>query len=244
MILFLLLACTTEKSIEIHFLPMWKEQHFSCTKGPVTDLRFYISELYSWTEEGDIRNLNFVPGPLQTDKIAFLDFEDGSGVCKGGSDFTKTSVQIKVPTESLSGLGFQISVPFSNNHQDPTKARGPLSLSSMHWNWKGGYKFLRMSVREKGQTPYKIHIGSTGCTGTMGNISSCKRSNRIAVEIRGYRFSDATIPIHLDKWVGDINFSSSGGCMSNPDDEGCRSVFPRLGLDIETGEQNGFAVGF
>lgn len=89
---------------------------------------------------------------------------------------------------------------------------------------------------------FLMHLGSTGCTGesSLGENVTCSHENRGAVELTG--FDPRVAPITLDVaalFAGSnlqaADLGGSPGCMSSPDDPECAPLFPRLGVDPETG---------
>ncbi|MEM8828307.1 MAG: MbnP family copper-binding protein [Cyanobacteria bacterium P01_G01_bin.19] len=112
-----------------------------------TDFRFYVSDVALIDEDG-----NPVPVELEQDgkwqhqSTALLDFEDGSNACDNGTTETNTAIVGTVPEGDYQGLQFTLGVPQNLNHEDAAIAPSPLNLTSMWWNWQGGYKFLRAEM--------------------------------------------------------------------------------------------------
>ena len=111
------------------------------------DFRFYVSDLAMIDESG-----NAVPIELEQDgkwqyqNVALLDFEDGSNTCDNGTAETRTTVVGTIPKGDYQNLQFTLGVPEELNHKDAAIAPSPLNLTSMWWNWQGGYKFLRIDM--------------------------------------------------------------------------------------------------
>ena len=112
-----------------------------------TDFRLYVSNAALLDEDG-----NAVPIELEQDgkwqyqNTTLLDFEDGTGVCDNGTSETRTTVVGYVPQGDYEQLQFTLGVPKNLNHKDAAIAPSPLNLTSMWWNWQGGYKFLRVDL--------------------------------------------------------------------------------------------------
>ncbi len=112
-----------------------------------TDFRLYVSDIALIDEDG-----NTVPVELEQDgkwqyqNTALLDFENGSGVCDNGTAETNTAIVGTVPEGDYQSLQFTLGVPKNLNHEDAAIAPSPLNLTSMWWNWQGGYKFLRAEM--------------------------------------------------------------------------------------------------
>jgi len=188
-------------------------------------------------------------GIWQSGGVALLDFEDGTGVCKNGTADVRTVVTGTVAAggKEVAGLEFSIGVPFALNHQDPSKARAPLTGTRMHWSWRGGYKFLRLDGVSAEGRGFRIHIGSTGCEGRITDISSCKRPNLARVSLALFDPAADTVVIDLDRFFAErlrTAESASPDCMAAADEPGCGSVFKALGLGLESGVPEGRASLF
>lgn len=113
----------------------------------VSEYKLYISRVRMLDVDG-----NEVPVELDEDGlwqhngVALLDFENGQGNCSNGTAQTNTSVIGKVSSGEYTGVSFDIGVPFELNHVDPTLAASPMNLTSMFWNWRGGYRFMRVDL--------------------------------------------------------------------------------------------------
>jgi len=85
-------------------------------------------------------------GLWQQQNIALLDFENAGANCTNGTPQTNTTISGMVAPGQYTGIAFDIGVPFDMNHVDPTLAASPMNLSSMFWNWRGGYRFMRVDL--------------------------------------------------------------------------------------------------
>ena len=113
----------------------------------VSDFRLYVSRIRLLDANGAETAVSLLDhGPWQHDGIALLDFEDGSGNCSNGTSQINGEIRAQVPAGDYSGVAFDIGVPFESNHQDPTLAASPLNLTALFWNWRGGYRFLRVDL--------------------------------------------------------------------------------------------------
>jgi uncharacterized repeat protein (TIGR04052 family) len=200
------LSAQALEPVTIRFIARVGDQPFDCaetyklgsTASPTTvsDFRFYVSEVALVDTAG-----NTVPvaleqdGQWQFETVALLDFEDRSGVCVNGTPETRDVVVGKVPVGDYVGLRFNLGIPYDLNHNDAVIAPSPLNLTSLWWNWRGGYKFARIDLEASqqqaelstttlvashqpvahgaGHTPapgqaqgFAIHLGSTGCQAT------------------------------------------------------------------------------
>ena len=128
-----------------------------------------------------------------------------------------------------------LGVPFEQNHQDAAVAESPLAFTSMFWGWQAGYKFLRLEGETEAGNVHRIHLGSTGCEGTFGDISRCDFENRAYVELRGFDPLDAPVVFDLERLFSDTDLETNApdtplGCMSEFDDPDCDGMFRALGL--------------
>lgn len=120
--------------------------NFGSTSSVVTpqDLRFYVSGIRLITSSGErvpvaVDELS----PFQGGGVALLDFEDGTGECRTGSEITNTAIQVTAPAGQYSGVAFSTSVPVDLNHGDPLTLPAPLQAGDMTWGWLFGYKFIK-----------------------------------------------------------------------------------------------------
>ena len=112
-----------------------------------TDFRFYVSDVALIDEDGNAIPLELEQdGKWQYQNVALLDFEDGTNGCDNGTAEINTTVVGTVPEGDYQSLQFTMGVPEDLNHEDAAIAPSPLNLSSMWWNWQGGYKFLRIDL--------------------------------------------------------------------------------------------------
>ncbi|MCA9564919.1 MAG: metallo-mystery pair system four-Cys motif protein, partial [Myxococcales bacterium] len=183
-----------QQAVEIRFEARSADQLVSCSAPffigskafELHDLRLFVHDVALVGSTGEAVPLSLSnDGVWQTDSVALLDFEDASESCLNGSLPTNTTIVGTVPPGDYTGLRFRVGVPFEQNHENPAQAEGPLTAMAMHWGWQAGYKFLRVDW-SNGQANFRVHLGSTGCQGTMGNISSCDRENRPQIEFADF----------------------------------------------------------
>lgn len=210
----------------------------SATTQP-QDLRFFVHGFELVRADGTSApvELDDVPG-WQAKQTALLDFEDGAGKCNFGNPETRTEVAGRVAEGEYVGLRFSVGVPFSENHKNAALAPAPLAQSSLSWNWQQGYIFLRF----EGGTPagrYEVHIGSTGCTGSTGNITGCSRPNRPVITLPSFDAATGTVLFDVKQLLAGSDLTSNAGdsigCASAATDDDCAGPFEHLGLSLETG---------
>lgn len=219
---------------------------FSCeSSNPfhLTDLRLFLHDFRLVAADGQRTSLQLrEDGIWQSGGAVLLDFEDSSGVCKNGTLETHTQVTGLTRTTNFTAVEFRLGLPFEVNHRNPDKAPSPLNLTTMHWNWLGGYKFLRLGAQLADGRGYRAHLGSTGCDGTIGAMTGCRHENRALFRVEGISDGEGgtrTIIFDVDRLLRgsdavDASASTedhgSLGCMAEDDDPGCRAIFENLGL--------------
>lgn len=193
------------QEVEIKFSAMVGEKPFKCgesysnlgtppaTSTP-TDFRFYVSDVVLIDASGKAVRLTLKQdGKWQYQNIALLDFENKSGACVNGTVEIRDRVIGTIPKGNYKGLQFTLGLPSNLNHEDASLAPSPLNLTSLWWNWRGGYKFVRIDLKNQidsrmpaeklgekssqvahgkgshggdrvgGVQGFPIHLGSTGC---------------------------------------------------------------------------------
>lgn len=246
--------------LEIRFQAMVGEQAFSCqstyenqgsanTEISFTDFRFYLHNIRLVTDEGEEIPLTLDDdNTWQQEHLALLDFEDGTGTCRNGSEQMHTTLVGHAPDRTFNELRFTIGVPFEDNHINPATADPPLTFTNMSWGWQGGYKFLRADVSSS-EYNFIFHLGSTGCEGTIGDISGCSRLNRAEVTLTNFNPATDTIIVDAALLFESTNVSqntqdSLSGCMSTQNDPDCAALFGNMGLNLETGHAESTASFF
>lgn len=182
-------------------------------------------------------------GRWQLDKVALLDFEDGTGDCTTGSPETNSSVRGSVPEGDYTAVRFTIGLPPELNHLDAATAPAPLNVPGMWWTWKGGYKFIRLDVKTRANPAYYLHLGSSACTGDSVTGYSCASGNTPRMTIGDFRLDASTVTfdvgklwsaVDLDRQI-DMQTDFVQGCMSSATDPECPAVMQRLGLQDGVG---------
>lgn len=178
-------AQSNMQEVTINFAGWVGDQEFACgenykkvgtSESTLTpaDFRFYVSNLALVDEEG-----NAVPIELEQDNkwqyqnVALIDFEDGTGACDNGTAETRTMVVGTVPEGDYKDLQFTLGVPKQLNHKDAAVAPSPLNLTSLWWNWQGGYKFLRADLKTEqtiSNTAVTSNSQTTHSQGSTDNV--------------------------------------------------------------------------
>lgn len=244
------------RDVTLQFSAVAQDRPISCGEtvpgigsGPadrfrVDDFRFFVSKVTLQTSDGREIPLELEQdGMWQVEDVALLDFEDG---CAAGTPRTRSVVTGTVsvgPDEPLTGVCFDLGVPFELNHRDPVTQPSPLNSSGMFWNWQGGYKFLRIDgVGDPDglAVGYNVHLGSTGCVSsgpTTPPQTQCKNPNRPRVCLSPFDPDHDRIHARLDALLEDADVTvntpdTAPGCMSGNADPECIPVLPKLGLDF------------
>jgi uncharacterized repeat protein (TIGR04052 family) len=241
---FLLLAACARppQVVEIPFAVQWNGQPISCETSVdgigLTDMRFFVSNLVLHGPDGSRWPASFEPdGIWQNESVSLIDLENGKGACLNGTAQSNASVRARYHGGEVEAISFEMSVPASLNHGDPMLAGPPLSYTPMHWHWASGYKFIRAGV-EKEVDSYFLHLGSSRCEGTIGNISGCRSSNRAVVTLPDYSVESSVVVVDIGVLFDTVDLTDGqrSECMSGPANSDCRGPFGRLGLDFESGD--------
>ena len=229
--------------VKIPFTVTWGGDGVGCDDSEIalSDLRFYLSSLEFVDTDGDAHRLELHREiPWQQPDLALIDLENGQGPCRSGSAENFSYVVGGVPPGEYRALRFTVGVPFDRNHANPLTAKAPLDDPAMHWHWRSGYKFIRAGVTTINDG-FWIHVGSTGCEGTVRNISGCRFPNRVTVELVGFVPNSDAVAIDLKAFFDGVDLDNGvpGDCSSGPAESACIAPFAALGIDFETGALEG-----
>lgn len=236
-------ACESPKeSIEIQFEVRYGDTRLSCDASPavasLSDLRFYVHNIRLLDASGNELKVALNPDNIwQSETVAMLDFENGEGDCVNGSPQTNLSIRGQYVGHPASGLRMNIGVPEDYNHADPMLASAPLTYTPMHWHWKSGYKFMRAGIRTPGNDGFWIHLGSSRCEGTIGNIIGCKSANRPVIDLPEFVAGESVVIVDLQRLTHglDLNNREVSECQSGPAESECESPFKALGVEFSSG---------
>jgi uncharacterized repeat protein (TIGR04052 family) len=245
----LCLSCDQwDLGVDIPFLATWNGEPLACDSAEpaLTDLRFYVSDPQLIDSEGRIHDVRFATEMhWQNDAVALIDLENGEAACINGTPDVFNHLVGVARAGEYRGLRFTVGVPFSLNHANPLTAAPPLNDEAMHWHWRSGYKFLRAGIRT-GNDGFWIHVGSTGCKGTVGHVTGCRFPNRVQVELPEFIPGKSTVAIDLAALTAGVNLEDGkpGDCSSGPAEISCLAAFGALGINHATGEQKGIQSVF
>ena len=255
------------RPVTLRFAAQVNGQPFECgrsyaavgtTASTITpsDFRMYVSDVHLIDAAGREVPVRLAQdGVWQLDNIALLDFENGAGPCRNGTQATNTTLRGTVPAGTYTSVRLTLGVPFARNHGDPTVAPAPLNSTAMFWTWQGGYKFLKFDTATKGRpeltaapaadgggsaSGYSVHLGSTMCTspGRTQPPGACQNPNRVTVRFDRFDIARNTIVADIGAVLKDANVdvnapNTSPGCMSFLKDADCPPVMSALGLAYE-----------
>ncbi len=213
---------------------------------PVTlsDLRFYVSNIRLVDDAGNEAPLALdQDGLWQVDDVALLDFEDATGDCaESGTVPLNSTVVGTLPAGDYSAIVFDLGVPEALNHADVTLAPSPLNVSAMWWNWRFGYKFVRIDMNTP-QEAWFMHVGSVGCgamdQGATPPEEPCTQQNRAEVRLDNFDVDNNLIVGDVASLLANVDVSAGVpapvGCMSGLDDPDCDNLMPAFGIDWPNG---------
>lgn len=233
--------------VEIPFVANYVNAQIRCdgeSSPALTDLRFYMHDVRLIDVRQQVHDVELEITPWQQSNLALLDLEDGSDRCANGTTEVNRMLTGSVAAAEFHALEFTLGVPFSQNHGDPLQAETPLGDADMHWHWRGGYKFLRagLSTADDG---FWIHLGSTGCEGTIRNITGCNAPNRVTVRLDNFSLGDVVVvDLAALLAVGALDDATPADCSSGPAETSCAAAFAALGLSHETGKAAGVQAVF
>jgi hypothetical protein len=229
-------SSSSTQRVELSFAAVVGDEPFVCgeeysnlgTTGAslvLSDFRFYVQDIELKNSAGAWVPVRLDENKFQNNNVALLDFEDGCGAM--GNPDLNDSVLGSVPAGDYAGLRFKMGVPFEMNHVNSATAPSPLNVSTLFWNWQGGYKFLRID---------------------SGQFSEAN-SNRVQVALDTFVVASNTVVANYAALVEDANLgedlAADPGCMSKPPDTDCGPLFKNLGLpfgDSDGGMQQFFSA--
>lgn len=222
------------------------------------DLRFYIYDIKLVKSDGSTVDFSLTSdGIWQSSRVAFLDFEDGTGTCSGGTSATNKSIKGTYPAGSYTGVQFTLGVPFDLNHLNSTTQSAPLNSSAMFWSWQAGYKFMKFEfkINESTATTNYFHLGSTGCpsTNSTGPNAACTYPNRATFTVSKssgtINFNTESIAIDVKALLNGTNANATAGgsainCMPGNGTTACNTILTNIGITSGTGASSGSQTTF
>ncbi len=201
----------------------------------VKDFRFFVSDLRMLRADGsEVPVALTQDGATQVDRIALLDFENGTGGCVG-TPALNSDVEGTVEGGGFTGLRFTLGIPPVRNHGDASAAPAPLNTTGLFWSWNLGYMFFKADLASAGRPGgWFAHLGSTGCTSSTPGTATCTSPNRVEVTLSGFDptrdVAVADLKTLLSASNVDAESGGAPGCMSSPTDGDCTPLLPRFGV--------------
>jgi uncharacterized repeat protein (TIGR04052 family) len=199
------------RPVTLHFAAMVGSESFACgrsypnigtSKSTITpsEFRVFVHGVELLTGDGKAVPLALEQdGRWQSEGLAMLDFEDGTGPCGNGTPELRTTITGDAPAGRYTGVRFTIGVPFERNHGDLAAQPAPLSVTRMFWSWNAGHKYIRLDSKTESGKNWVLHLGSADCTPTgiaTAAPTACAHANRptvtfaqldIDADVRGQR---------------------------------------------------------
>jgi len=243
-------APALRRPITLHFAAVVGDKPFACgqsyagigtARSTITpsEFRMFISNVELLTADGKAVPLALEQdGKWQSEGLAMVDFEDGSGPCGNGTAEVRTTITGDAPAGRYTGVRFQIGVPFERNHGDLAMQPAPLSVTRMFWAWNSGHKFVRLDAKTESGKNWVLHLGSAGCTPNetaTASPTNCAHANRVTVAFEKFDLDADLIVADVAALYAGSNLEenqprTAAGCMSGPSDSDCGPVFSALGL--------------
>ena len=131
----------------------------------------------------------------------------------------------------------------SLNHVLAATQPPPMNVSSMFWGWSAGYDFLRVDGTTDTLAFTTFLLGATECSGdARAGTRTCAHGNRAEIEVAVPSLSalqaGAIVADLSDLFsTTDMRVDAGGplGCMSEPIDPECTTMFAALGMDLSGG---------
>lgn len=171
-------------------------------------------------------------GAWQRDGVVLLDFEDATGSCTGTSETNSEVVGAAPAHDDYVGVVFKVGVPTELNHLDATVSPYPFGMPGMAWQWKSGYRFVRIDVETAKHPKYYFHLGSTACDGEIGSFS-CTVKNIAEISLQDFDPARSQIEVDLASIYDelDVDGQDTTSCMSGGTTNTlCPSMFGAFGL--------------
>ena len=214
------------------------------------DFRFFVQEAYLLDASGNEVRVEFDDGlPFQTKDVALIDFTDAAGACgNAGGATTNLEIRGKVPRGTYNGVVFVNGVPDPLNHGNPALAPQPLRAPGASWEWLNGYRFVMAELAPPlammdGGVPApasgdagiarasSVHVGSTGCTGMVGSVSTvtCAKANRNRVRLPSFDPAMQSIVADLSSVFSGVDLAQGSQCHGTG--ASCAAGYAALGVD-------------
>ena len=245
-------SCAGEQRVEVPFRASVGDKPVSCDETyagvgtsaatiSILDLRFFLHDLALIDAEGAAVPIMLDEDAFQRDGTALVDLEDDAGSCATGSPEVHATVTGAVPVGDYVGLSFVVGVPEERNHLDAATAPAPFDEPGMWWSWAGGYKYVRLDVATETNPSFYLHLGATGCEGSVLDGFDCLADNRPSISLPEFVPGTHAVDLDLADLYADSDLDAMpdfvtdfvSGCMAFGGDGECAPIFDRFGLSWE-----------
>lgn len=177
-----------------------------------------------------------------------------------GTARTNNALRGMTVVDDVASISFDIGVPqavMKSVIAASTPESAPSPLNEMYWNWASGYRHFVFNFVVKDATQTSgggyLHVGSRNC-GPMGgraltDRASCEFVNTPRLSFDNFQIGRNKVVVELSALLAgldfispiyDANFNEIGQgvgaeCHSSPTQPDCASIFPNLGLDMQSG---------
>jgi uncharacterized repeat protein (TIGR04052 family) len=257
-------SSTADEKITIRFKGKVGSQDFACNKSfsgvgsksttvQPLDFRLLVQDVKLIDDKDkEVAVKLDVRAPWQSETVALLDFEDGSGRCVGeGNSETNLTITGTVPKGTYKGITFSNGVPEDLNHVDPTMQKDPVkAYAGLSWGWLLGFRWVKVELAgasdSDGDVPGGLlHLGSVGCTNAEtsdGGVDdfekpptiACTKPNRNKVKLNDYKVGESVIVADVAKLFEQTDLSVDSSCHSVG--EVCPKIFPNIGVNYADGK--------
>jgi len=200
------------------------------SKVEISDLRFYVSNLKFYNEDGEELDITLDTNEFQytsaDGSVALIDLTGTDiGACSGagvtfaeGTARTNSVVTGMVGGGEVSRVSFDVGIPqammktvIANN----TAEDAPSPLAEMHWSWAFAYRHLVMNYTIENGAGVDgegyLHVGSNDCGGdgtkALTDRESCGRVNAPAVSLNGFDLDDDVVAINVRELLEGIDMT-------------------------------------
>lgn len=240
--------------ITITFLPDVFDEELGCgldidlidtapgDNASLTNLRFYVSDVDVLAVDGSPLPVHLVAdGVWQSEEVALLDFEDGTGDCVGGTPETRKVVMGEVSPGEYNGIEFTVGVPFALNH---ALGDAPLGDPALFHSAQRGHHFFDFGLLIDGETSWSTRILSMDCASGGSDAApaeDCERPNVARIRVENLNPGEDPIRMKLGQLLAAVDLAldtpyTEVGCVSDPLEVAeCPFAFGIFGLDWETG---------
>lgn len=246
-----------DRTFVIPFVPELAGEPIACGKRyegagttgasfELEDFLVYVHRVELIREGGEHVPLSLVDDQQwQGQDVTLLDFNDGTGSCKGDPETNDLVIGTAPDHDDYVGIAFDIGLPPELNHLDGVTAPAPFNKPSTWWSWKEGYKFFQLTLATEVHAPFYVHLGATSCEGTLEEGFSCAEDHEMRVEVSGFTPGADGVRLNVASLLSELDLDAPiayeagdvvAGCMSFDPDPECDLVFTKFGRHFMTDE--------